>query len=112
LKGGVQGRTDDITKVKGVLLSPTAIEEVVRSIPGLGDEFEVVVTKTGDIDNIALKVELTPGREEDADSIKLRLIDQLRLMTNLNYDLEFQSHGALPRYDVKAKRFKDLRPKE
>ncbi|MDP6825414.1 MAG: hypothetical protein QGI95_04740, partial [Dehalococcoidales bacterium] len=36
LKGGVQGRTDDITKVKGVLLSPTAIEEVVRSIPGLG----------------------------------------------------------------------------
>jgi phenylacetate-CoA ligase len=112
LKGGVQGRTDDITKVKGVLLSPTAIEEVVRSIPGLGDEFEVVVTKTGDIDNIALKVELTPGRDEDADSIKLRLIDQLRLMTNLNYDLEFQSHGALPRYDVKAKRFKDLRPKE
>ncbi|MDP6501903.1 MAG: hypothetical protein QF369_05310, partial [Dehalococcoidales bacterium] len=112
LKGGVQGRTDDITKVKGVLLSPTAIEEVVRSIPGLGDEFEVVVTKTGDIDNIALKVELIPGREEDADSIKLRLIDQLRLMTNLNYDLEFQSHGALPRYDVKAKRFKDLRPKE
>ncbi|MAE11202.1 MAG: phenylacetate--CoA ligase, partial [Dehalococcoidales bacterium] len=87
LKGGVQGRTDDITKVKGVLLSPTAIEEVVRSIPGLGDEFEVVVTKTGDIDNIALKVELIPGREEDADSIKLRLIDQLRLMTNLNYDL-------------------------
>ena len=112
LKGGVQGRTDDITKVKGVLLSPTAIEEVVRSIPGLGDEFEVVVTKTGDIDNIALKVELTPGRDEDADSIKLRLIDQLRLMTNLNYDLEFQSQGALPRYDVKAKRFKDLRPKE
>ena len=29
LKGGVIGRTDDITKVKGVLLAPTAIEEVV-----------------------------------------------------------------------------------
>ncbi len=112
LKGGVQGRTDDITKVKGVLLSPTAIEEVVRSIPGLGDEYEVVVTKAGDIDDITLKVELNPGQEGNTDSIKLRLIDQLRLKTNLNYNLEFQNYGTLPRYDVKARRFKDLRHKE
>jgi len=32
LKGGVVGRADDITKVKGVLLAPTAIEEVVRNM--------------------------------------------------------------------------------
>ena len=31
IDGGVVGRADDITKVKGVLLAPTAIEEVVRS---------------------------------------------------------------------------------
>jgi len=109
LKGGVQGRADDITKVKGVLLSPTAIEEVVRSIPGLGAEYEVTVTKTGDIDDITLKVELSPGQERNADSIKPGLIDQLRLKTNLNYNLEFHSYGTLPRYDVKARRFKDLR---
>ncbi|MFC1992025.1 phenylacetate--CoA ligase family protein [Chloroflexota bacterium] len=112
LKGGVQGRVDDITKVKGVLLSPTAIEEVVRSISGLSDEYEVVVTKAGDIDNITLKVELNPGQEGITDSIKLQLIDQLRLKTNLNYNLEFKNYGTLPRYDVKAKRFKDLRHKE
>ena len=112
LKGGVQGRADDITKVKGVLLSPTAIEEVVRSIPGLGDEYEVMVTKAGDIDDISLKVELNPGQERNTDSIKLRLIDQLRLKTNLNYNLEFHSYGTLPRYEVKARRFKDLRHKE
>ncbi|GAI36814.1 unnamed protein product, partial [marine sediment metagenome] len=40
LKGGVIGRADDITKVKGVLLAPTAIEEVVRGIPELSDEYE------------------------------------------------------------------------
>jgi phenylacetate-CoA ligase len=33
LRGGVSGRADDITKVKGVLLAPTTIEEVVRAIP-------------------------------------------------------------------------------
>ncbi|MDW7652403.1 MAG: hypothetical protein SCM57_13840, partial [Bacillota bacterium] len=35
-KGGVVGRADDITKVKGVLLAPSAIEEVVRSFCELG----------------------------------------------------------------------------
>jgi len=112
LKGGVQGRADDITKVKGVLLSPTAIEEVVRSIQGLSNEYEVVVIKTGDIDNITLKVELIPGQESDTRAIEKILIDQLRLKTNLNYNLEFHDYGMLPRYDVKARRFKDLRHEE
>jgi len=48
IEGGVVGRADDITKVKGVLLAPSAIEEVVRGIEGLGDEYEVIVQKKGD----------------------------------------------------------------
>ncbi|MFO7598636.1 MAG: phenylacetate--CoA ligase family protein [Candidatus Desulfacyla sp.] len=109
IKGGVQGRADDITKVKGVLLSPGAIEEVVRGTTGLGDEFEVIVDKVGDIDRITLKVELIPEYRERRQEIEPRLKDQLRLKTNLGYVLEFHKMGALPRYEVKAKRFKDLR---
>jgi len=109
IKGGVVGRADDITKVKGVLLAPAAIEEVVRGIDGLGDEYEVVVDKAGDADRIKLKVELVPGAEGQAQMIESRLKDQLRLKTNLAYQLEFHDYGSLPRYEVKAKRFKDLR---
>ena len=109
IKGGVVGRADDITKVKGVLLSPSAIEEVVRGIDGLGNEFEVIVDKDGDIDRIMLKVEILKGREGERKQIEARLKDQLRLKTNLGYILEFHDYGTLPRYDVKAKRFKDLR---
>lgn len=109
IKGGVLGRSDDITKVKGVLLAPAAIEEVVRGIEGLGDEYEVVVDKLGDIDRIKLKVELVPGAEERAAEIEARLKDQLRLKTNLAYRIEFYDYGRLPRYEVKARRFKDLR---
>jgi phenylacetate-CoA ligase len=112
IKGGVVGRADDITKVKGVLLAPTSIEEVVRSIPELSDEYEVLVTKKGDLDDITLKVELIPGQESNVEAIKNKLVDQLRVKTGLHYNLEFHQHGTLPRYEVKAKRFKDLRPKE
>ncbi len=112
IKGGVIGRADDITKVKGVLLAPTSIEEVVRGIPELSDEYEVLVTKKGDIDDITLKVELILGQQNNIDAIKAKLVDQLRIKTNLGYNLEFYDYGTLPRYDVKAKRFKDLRHKE
>jgi phenylacetate-CoA ligase len=109
IKGGLIGRADDITKVKGVLIAPAAIEEVVRGFNGLSDEFEVIVDKVGDVDRIALKVELMPGLEDRQSEIEAQLKDQLRLKTNLGYKLEFHEYGTLPRYEVKAKRFKDLR---
>ena len=108
---GVVGRADDITKVKGVLLAPAAIEDVVRSIDGLGDEYEVIVDRLGDKDCIKLKVELNPGAEDKEKEIETRLREQLRLKTNLGYRIEFYDYGRLPRYEVKSKRFKDLRKK-
>jgi len=112
IKGGVVGRADDITKVKGVLLAPSAIEEVVRSIEGLSDEYEVIVEKVGDTDQIKLRVEVMPEAEDQCPLIESELVDQLRLKTNLRYDIEICGCETLPRYEVKAKRFKDLRKKD
>jgi phenylacetate-CoA ligase len=112
IKGGVVGRADDITKVKGVLLAPSAIEEVVRDLDGLGNEYEVVVEKDGDTDRIKLRVEVMPEAEDQCQLIEAELVDQLRLKTNLRYDIEICGCETLPRYEVKAKRFKDLRRKE
>ncbi len=112
LEGGIRGRADDITKVKGVLLSPTAIEEVVRDIPQLSNEYQVVVTKKGDIDDIMLKVEIEPEYVKDEESIRTVLVDQLRLKTNLGYKIEFHEYGSLPRSQAKSRRFLDQRPKQ
>jgi len=107
--GGVVGRSDDITKVKGVLLAPSAIEDVVRSFPGIGDEFEVIVDKSGDVDHILLKIELTKEAASSVDELRAKLLTELRLKTNLGYEIEVYDWGTLPRYEVKARRFKDLR---
>jgi phenylacetate-CoA ligase len=112
IKGGIVGRADDITKVKGVLLAPSAIEEVVRDVDGLGDEYEVVVVKDGDTDRITLRVEVLPDAEDECQLIENELVDQLRLKTNLRYDIEICGYETLPRYEVKAKRFKDFRKQE
>ena len=109
LPGGVIGRADDITKVKGVLLAPSSIEDVVRSFPGLGSEYEVVVQKRGDMDYITLKVEVEDPSMSDSKALLNGLKTELRVKTNLGYNIELFEPGALPRYEVKAKRFKDLR---
>jgi len=84
----------------------------VRSIEGLGDEYEVIIDKSADSDRIQLKLELLPGTEGMKTQIEASLTDQLRLKTNLRYELSFHDYGTLPRYEVKARRFKDLRKKE
>ena len=56
-------------------------------------------------------IEVSPEAEGDRRTIETRLADQLRLKTNLRYNLEFHPPGSLPRYEVKARRFKDLRKK-
>jgi phenylacetate-CoA ligase len=98
--------------VKGVLLAPSAIEEAVRSFVELGDEFEVPVSKKGDIDDIALEIEIRPDFESRKEAILGRLKDELRVKTNLGYKIEVYPLGDLPRYDVKAKRFKGTRVRE
>ena len=79
-----------------MLLSPSAIEEVVHGFPELGDEYEVIVAKKGDTDEISLQVEIFPGQEGNQKEILARLKDRLRLQTNLNYLIEFHPFQSLP----------------
>jgi len=112
IEGGIIGRRDDITKIRGVLFSPTSVEQVVRDIPHLGDEYEIVVTREDDYDNILVKVEtLTDQRGEQAE-IRELLIRELRNGTQLRCEVEILPFGTLQRYEVKSKRFKDLRKKD
>ncbi|MHB8763629.1 MAG: phenylacetate--CoA ligase family protein [Deferrisomatales bacterium] len=110
LDGGVHGRVDHITKVKGVLFSPVTVEEVVRSFPEFEGEFEIIVDKKGDLDTIRLRLEMPPGlAAAGTDELTKRLLSALRWKTQLNFDLEPVAFGTLPRYALKAKRFHDRR---
>ncbi len=75
----------------------------------MSNEFEIVVIKKGDLDDITLKVEILVEEAGNQERILGQLRDQLRLKTNLGYRIEVHPFGSLPRYEVKAKRFKDLR---
>jgi phenylacetate-CoA ligase len=52
---------------------------------------------------------LAPGYEGQEKEVEVELAKILRIKTNLNFNYESHPYGSLPRYQVKARRFKDLR---
>jgi phenylacetate-CoA ligase len=109
IEGGIIGRRDDITKVRGVLFSPSSVEEAVRRIPELSNEFELIVETKNDYDEILVKAEVMPEFTGQSENIKEKLIRELRNTTQLRCEVELHPFGTLPRYEVKARRYKDLR---
>ena len=106
----ISGRTDHLTKIRGVLFSPVSVEEVVRDKFPQVAEFETVVSRPRIQDELVVRVELheTPGPQELRD-FQARLGMELKLKTNLNFEVELVPPQTLPRYELKSARFKDTR---
>ena len=106
----IVGRVDDITKIRGVLFSPKTVEQLVRAEFPEIVEYELVVTREGIMDKILVRCEMDPklGSEETA-AVTSRLGERHKIKTNLSCTIKVEPQGSLPRYDLKAKRFKDMR---
>ena len=106
----IVGRVDDIRKVRGVLFSPKTVEQLIRSEFPEIVEYEIIITREGIMDEITVRVEAVPGlAANDAEAVCNRLKERHKIKTNLTCKVKLEPEGSLPRYDLKAKRFKDMR---
>ena len=106
----VVGRTDDLRKIRGVLFSPKSVEEVIRGNFREIAEYEILVERKGTMDEIPLRIELLPNLTADEiNCLKMNLSQKLKIKTNLSFRVKVEPAGTLPRYTLKASRFKDLR---
>jgi phenylacetate-CoA ligase len=106
----IVGRVDDIRKIRGVLFSPKTVEQLVRSEFPEIVEYEIVVTRQDIMDQITVRIELDPKvGSEEAVAVAGRLAERHKIKTNLSCKVKVEPVGSLPRYDLKAKRFKDMR---
>jgi phenylacetate-CoA ligase len=106
----VVGRTDDLRKIRGVLFTPVSVEELLRGEFKEIGEFEILLEREGVMDEITLRYETLEELGKDAGvDLQKRLSQRLKVKTNLTFKLRPEKPGELPRYDLKAKRFKDLR---
>jgi phenylacetate-CoA ligase len=105
---GFTGRVDDMLNVRGVTVFPSAVEDLLRRMPELGDEFQIVLDRTerGE-ERFRLVVELLPGA--DADAVRARIEAESRARFDLRPDVEAVPLGSLPKTEFKARRVRDER---
>jgi phenylacetate-CoA ligase len=109
LEGGVLARLDDMKKIRGVIVYPRRIEELIRGHAGV-DEFQIVFRRVEGLDEIVVRVDPSPrlGPEERR-GMQKTLEDTLRVGLGIRAGVELTEPGELPRWDHKAKRVKDER---
>ncbi|MFQ5849577.1 MAG: phenylacetate--CoA ligase family protein [Candidatus Binatia bacterium] len=110
-RGGILGRYDDMVKVRGVQLTPQMVEEIVRCFPEVEEFFTTVEERDG-LDTLCIKVELRADVEPRlVEQISVKIKERAKAELGLTPVVPVQPSGSLPRFELKARRFKDLRLK-
>ena len=60
LPKGIYGRADDMFVIRGENVYPSAIENVIRGVGGLGDEFRIVINRDKTMDEMIVQAERSP----------------------------------------------------
>jgi phenylacetate-CoA ligase len=109
VEGGVLGRLDDMKKVRGIIVYPRRIEELVRVHAGV-DEFQVVFRRLEGLDDVLVRIDPSPLlAAAERDGLRQLLDEELRTGLGIRVTVEMAEPGSLPRWDHKARRVKDER---
>lgn len=108
----VMGRADDMLIVRGVNVYPSQIEHVLMGIPGVSENYQIVVDRDI-LDTLTVKIEVTPERFSDKirDLVEFQRMveDELFETLRVKAKIELVAPGEIPRSMGKAKRVIDLR---
>jgi phenylacetate-CoA ligase len=105
LPRGILGRTDDMVVIRGMNVFPSAIEQILRESPGVGEFRITFYADPRAMDEIKVEVELAQPLE--ARAIQARLRQRLGLRVRIVP----VKPGILPPQLGKARRVVDLRPR-
>lgn len=107
----LDGRTDDMLKIRGVNVFPSQIEEVIFSVEEIGPHYEIIVTRENHADKLEIRVELLKATDtyKELEQIQTKIKSKLRVILGLDAKISLESPNTLQRFEGKAKRVRDLR---
>lgn len=108
--GGILGRADDMIVYRGAKFYPAQVEKVVRSFPGVSDEFRIrLTTDQGRGTDVCTVVAEYLGPADRAEAEQERLREALGAELQVRPYVEFVPCQTLERTVFKARRIEDRR---
>ncbi|WP_460032487.1 phenylacetate--CoA ligase family protein [Megalodesulfovibrio paquesii] len=112
----IKGRADDMLIIKGVNIYPMQVEQALMALPEVGQNYQIVLTHDGHMDQIAVQVELREDFfQEDMralTNLQKRIASLLRDEILVTPKVELVQANTLPRTEGKAVRVLDQRKAE
>ena len=109
----ITGRTDDMMIINGVNVFPSQIEEVIMNIPEVGTNYQIILSKSGAIDKLTVRVEIYSkmfsGEATQLDNLNRKIAEELKASIFINPVIQLHEPGTLPTFEGKAKRVFDER---
>lgn len=116
LPKGIYGRVDDMVIIRGHNVYPSDIEEVLRAIPGFGEEFRLIVSRQAVMDQLVVQAEYNQDTAEKArhdpeglPKLKQHMEERLKALIGVKAVVQLTAPGQLPRTEFKARRVVDNR---
>ncbi|MCR5761746.1 MAG: phenylacetate--CoA ligase [Treponema sp.] len=103
----ILGRSDDMVKVKGNIIFPSTIEDVIQAVPGTSSEYRAVIEHADGKDKMTLFVEVEGGT--DRTEAALSVAYTFKQKYNMTPEVKVVGIGELPRSEKKTKRIEDRR---
>ena len=112
----IQGRTDDMLKIKGVNLFPSEIESVVLEFPQVSPNYQLILRRENMLDTLEIVVELVDGslleRFSEIEKLENEMKERLHSVLGLRAKLRLAEPNSIERTTGKAKRIIDLREQD
>ena len=109
----ITGRTDDMLKIRGVIVFPSQIERALLKIEGLEPQYQIIVTRPHHLDELEVQVETSEKLFSDevkhVEEVKKMIENKIHSEIGLRVNVTLVEPKSLPRSEGKATRVIDRR---
>lgn len=109
----IAGRTDDMLIIRGVNVFPSQFQQAISEFPEVTNHYEIILTRSGQLDNVELKVETVPEFDFDEirkiETLQARIQAELKSNLQVNVKVSVVEPKSIERSMGKAKRVIDMR---
>lgn len=109
----VQGRSDDMLKIRGVNVFPSQIESVMANIEGISPHYELILTRKNYTDYLEVRIEIIDEslleKLENLEKLQKEAADKLKTVLGIQAKVTLVAPKSIQRYEGKAKRIIDKR---
>jgi phenylacetate-CoA ligase len=109
----ITGRTDDMLIIRGVNVFPSQVEHVLMGVEGVEPHYQIVVNREGNLDTMAVKVEVSDALFSDEvknlEKLSRKIQVEIKDLLGVTCKVQLVEPRTIQRSEGKAQRVVDNR---